>query len=43
MTSSRKPDANRAAEFLTDGSYLWNSGMFVFKAGTYLDELQLQH
>ncbi|MAM79850.1 MAG: mannose-1-phosphate guanylyltransferase/mannose-6-phosphate isomerase, partial [Gammaproteobacteria bacterium] len=37
-----KPDANRAAEFLTDGSYLWNSGMFVFKAGTYLDELQRQ-
>ena len=37
-----KPDANRAAELLTDGSYLWNSGMFVFKAGTYLDELQRQ-
>ena len=37
-----KPDANLAAEFLADGSYLWNSGMFVFKADTYLDELQRQ-
>ena len=37
-----KPDARRATEFLATGGYLWNSGMFVFKASAYLDELQRQ-
>ena len=37
-----KPDAGRATEFLATGGYLWNSGMFVFKASAYLDELQRQ-
>lgn len=27
-----KPDARRAAEFLADGNYLWNAGIFVFRA-----------
>jgi mannose-1-phosphate guanylyltransferase/mannose-6-phosphate isomerase len=34
-----KPDAHTAAEFIADGNYFWNSGMFVCTAGTYLDEL----
>ncbi|MDR3413723.1 MAG: mannose-1-phosphate guanylyltransferase/mannose-6-phosphate isomerase [Formivibrio sp.] len=34
-----KPDASKAAEFLADGSYYWNSGMFLFKASAYLKEL----
>ncbi len=34
-----KPDARTAAEYLADGSYLWNSGIFVFRADTFLAEL----
>lgn len=35
-----KPCLATAQEYLTDGSYLWNSGMFMFKASTYLKELE---
>jgi mannose-1-phosphate guanylyltransferase/mannose-6-phosphate isomerase len=35
-----KPDERRAREFLASGDYLWNSGMFLFRVGRYLDELQ---
>ncbi len=35
-----KPDANTAQRYLSDGGYLWNSGMFVVSAGRYLEELQ---
>lgn len=35
-----KPDAETAAAFLADGSYFWNSGMFLFRASRYLEELQ---
>jgi mannose-1-phosphate guanylyltransferase / mannose-6-phosphate isomerase len=34
-----KPDAARAAQFLASGEYLWNSGMFLFRASRYLEEL----
>jgi mannose-1-phosphate guanylyltransferase/mannose-6-phosphate isomerase len=34
-----KPDDGRAAEFLASGEHLWNSGMFLFSARRYLDEL----
>ncbi|KWF03481.1 mannose-1-phosphate guanylyltransferase/mannose-6-phosphate isomerase [Burkholderia pseudomultivorans] len=34
-----KPDAVKAAEYLATGNYLWNSGMFCFKAGVILDEM----
>jgi mannose-1-phosphate guanylyltransferase/mannose-6-phosphate isomerase len=37
-----KPDHTRAANFLQAGDYLWNSGMFLFSARTYLRELQRQ-
>ena len=37
-----KPDHTRAASFLQAGDYLWNSGMFLFSARTYLRELQRQ-
>jgi mannose-1-phosphate guanylyltransferase / mannose-6-phosphate isomerase len=36
-----KPDAVRAAQFLAAGGYYWNSGMFLFKASRYLEELSL--
>jgi mannose-1-phosphate guanylyltransferase/mannose-6-phosphate isomerase len=34
-----KPDAATAQAFLDDGSYSWNSGMFLFEASRYLEEL----
>jgi mannose-1-phosphate guanylyltransferase/mannose-6-phosphate isomerase len=35
-----KPKADRAAQFLASGEYYWNSGMFVFRARRYLEELE---
>lgn len=34
-----KPDATTAQGYLADGGYDWNSGMFLFKAARYLEEL----
>ncbi len=34
-----KPDRATAEQYLASGNYLWNSGMFVFRARTYLDAL----
>jgi mannose-1-phosphate guanylyltransferase / mannose-6-phosphate isomerase len=34
-----KPDQARAESLLAAGGYLWNSGMFLFRAGTVLAEL----
>jgi len=34
-----KPDKKTAQEFLDKGNFYWNSGMFCFKAGVFLDEL----
>ena len=36
-----KPDAATAQQYLDAGGYYWNSGMFVFGAQHYLDELKL--
>jgi mannose-1-phosphate guanylyltransferase len=35
-----KPDAETAKEFLNDGNYYWNSGMFIWSAKTILDEFE---
>ena len=35
-----KPGAATAAEYLRHGGYYWNSGMFLFKASRYLQELK---
>ena len=35
-----KPDLATATGFLARGGYDWNSGMFLFKANTYLEELE---
>lgn len=35
-----KPDAKRAAEFVKNGGYFWNSGMFMFRASRFLEELK---
>ncbi len=34
-----KPNAAIAANYIASGEYLWNSGMFVFRASRYLEEL----
>lgn len=34
-----KPDTATAEKYFNSGKYYWNSGMFVFKASTYLSEL----
>ncbi len=35
-----KPDFKTAEEYLNAGNYYWNSGMFCFKAGVFLSELE---
>ncbi|MGY0634840.1 mannose-1-phosphate guanylyltransferase/mannose-6-phosphate isomerase [Luteimonas sp. A478] len=35
-----KPDADTARTYLEEGGYYWNSGMFLFRASRYLDELE---
>lgn len=37
-----KPDAQRATEYVQSGDYFWNSGMFLFRASRFLEELK-QH
>jgi mannose-1-phosphate guanylyltransferase/mannose-6-phosphate isomerase len=34
-----KPDYDTACRYVDDGGYYWNSGMFVFKASVFLEEL----
>ena len=36
-----KPDLVTAKEYLASKNYYWNSGMFLFKASRYLEELKL--
>ncbi|NHN87799.1 mannose-1-phosphate guanylyltransferase/mannose-6-phosphate isomerase [Acetobacter conturbans] len=35
-----KPDAEQAELFVKSGDYLWNSGMFVFRADTLIREME---
>jgi len=35
-----KPSSDLANDYIESGSYLWNSGMFLFKASRYLEELE---
>lgn len=35
-----KPNLETALEFLADGNYAWNGGIFAFKAGHFLSELE---
>lgn len=37
-----KPDLPTAEQYVASGKYYWNSGMFLFTAKTYLDELLKQ-
>ncbi|MDN6857689.1 mannose-1-phosphate guanylyltransferase/mannose-6-phosphate isomerase [Pseudomonas sp. CAN2814] len=35
-----KPDEARAQQFVEEGGYFWNSGMFLFRASRFLEELK---
>lgn len=35
-----KPDLKTAEAYIKSGNYYWNSGMFCFKAGVFLEELK---
>ena len=35
-----KPDLKKAAEFVKDGSYFWNSGIFLFRARDIINEFK---
>ncbi|QES87981.1 mannose-1-phosphate guanylyltransferase [Rhizosphaericola mali] len=36
-----KPDKKKAEDYVKSGRYLWNSGMFCFKADIFLEELKM--
>ncbi|QHQ40899.1 mannose-1-phosphate guanylyltransferase/mannose-6-phosphate isomerase [Microbulbifer hydrolyticus] len=38
-----KPDLATAEKYLASGEYNWNSGMFLFRASRYLEELAQHH
>ena len=40
LSFKEKPDAVTAQAYLDAGNYYWNSGMFCFKAGVFLEELE---
>ena len=39
-TFKEKPNQKQAQKFLREGKYLWNSGMFVWRRGKILSEIQ---
>ncbi len=38
---TEKPDAARAAAWVASGEYAWNSGMFVWTRGSFMDALEV--
>jgi mannose-1-phosphate guanylyltransferase len=40
ITFTEKPDAQRAANFVSSGEYLWNSGIFVWKARSIINSIE---
>ncbi|MDP4181558.1 MAG: mannose-1-phosphate guanylyltransferase/mannose-6-phosphate isomerase [Bacillota bacterium] len=38
-----KPDLDTAKQYLKDGNYYWNGGMYSFNLITFFDELKLHH
>jgi mannose-1-phosphate guanylyltransferase len=37
---AEKPSLEKAKEYVASGKYFWNSGMFMFKASRYIEELE---
>ncbi len=40
LSFKEKPDTTTAEKYIKAGNYYWNSGMFCFKAGVFLKELE---
>ncbi|PWA09905.1 mannose-1-phosphate guanylyltransferase [Flavobacterium laiguense] len=40
LSFREKPNQVTAKDFIAKGNFLWNSGMFCFKAGVFLEELK---
>ena len=40
LSFKEKPDSTTAQDYVNAGNYYWNSGMFCFKAGIFLEELK---
>lgn len=40
LSFKEKPDLETASKYINAGNYFWNSGMFCFKAGVFLQELK---
>lgn len=40
LSFREKPDLKTAQEFIKNGNFYWNSGIFCFKAGVFLKELK---
>ncbi|WP_420851307.1 mannose-1-phosphate guanylyltransferase/mannose-6-phosphate isomerase [Parashewanella hymeniacidonis] len=38
-----KPDAEKATAYIESGDYFWNSGMFLFSAKTFLEEISIHN
>src|SRR5690606_41449770 len=38
LSFREKPNSETAKDFIKRGNFLWNSGIFCFKASTYLQE-----
>ncbi len=37
---AEKPDAAKAEQYIAEGDYFWNSGIFLFAAATYIETLE---
>lgn len=40
LAFKEKPDRIKAEKYLASGEYVWNSGMYIFNARTFLEELE---
>ncbi|SUH42738.1 mannose-1-phosphate guanyltransferase [Salmonella enterica subsp. enterica] len=40
LNLSKKPNLETAQSYLDSGEYYWNSGMFLFRADRYIEELK---
>lgn len=40
ISFTEKPDFKKAKKYFESGGYLWNTGIFMFKASVYLEELK---
>lgn len=43
LSFKEKPDAKTAQAYIEAGNYYWNSGMFCFKVGVFLEALAAHH